>query len=447
MAAASAGRAETALARFGLGPRPGDMSKISNDPKGFVLGQLDQRTAPLIAGKLSDTRAILTAQAEYLAKRRAASGDADLKSPAQAVYRREAMARAAQSVATDHPFVERLALFWSNFFAVAADKGMRLRATAGAFEREAVRPHVLGRFADMLEAATKHPAMLAYLDNDQSIGPHSPRGRRNGEGLNENLARETLELHSLGVDGGYTQADVTRLAAVLTGWQGASTRRRGVKEAFVFNPLAHEPGAETILGRRYAQVGVRQGEAVLADLARAPATANHVARRLAAHFVADDPPADLVLRLAETFRRSDGDLRAVAATLAETEQAWTAPPAKFLPPYDLIVAAHRLTGLSPSEPLFLAATGALAQPTWVPSSPKGWPDGDRDWAAPDALIERLDWLGRIADAAAGTTDVAGLAEEALGGRLRPETRQAVARAESRPQALSLLMASAEFQTR
>lgn len=447
MAAKSVGRAQDALTRFGLGPRPGEISDIANDPNGFVLSQLDRKSAPLVAEKLPDTSAILTAQAEYQAERRDPSGSLDARSPALPTYRRDVLARARQAILTDDPFAERLVMFWSNFFAVAADKGMRVRATAGAFEREAIRPHVLGRFADMLDAATKHPAMLAYLDNDDSIGPNSVRGRRSGNGLNENLARETLELHSVGVDGGYDQADVTALAAILTGWKGPSARRRGVKASFVFDPSAHEPGAHAVRGKRYAARGVDQGEAVLADLARAPATARHVARRLAAHFVADQPPAELVARLEDTFRRSDGDLRQVAAALVSTEAAWTPPPTKFVPPYDLLVAAHRLTGVQPTTELLLAATSALAQPTWMPSSPKGWPDGDRDWAAPDALIERLDWMSRIAAMAAGTTDIVTLADDVLGSRLRTATRDAIARAESRPQALALLMASAEFQTR
>ena len=445
MAAVQDGRAETALTRFGLGSRPGDVSKISNDPNGFVVAQLDDPAAPLLGERLPGTRAILTAQEALLAGRRDGEEGLDPREETQATYRRDVAARVSRAVATDRPFVERLVFFWSNFFTVSTDKGMRLRLTAGAFEREAIRPHVLGRFADMLVAATKHPAMLTYLDNDRSIGPGSPRRRRGRQGLTENLARETLELHSVGVDGGYDQTDVTELAAALTGWQGLSARRGGAG-TFFFEASAHEPGARTILGRRYAMAGVRQGEAVLADLARAPATADHVARRLAAHFVADDAPAALVARLARTFRESDGDLRAVALTLAGAQEAWTTPPRKFIPPFDLVVAAHRLTGVVPDERMVIAASAGLGQPVWSAPSPKGWPEGDADWVAPDALIERLDWLTRIAEAA-DVADVEELAAGALGSRLRPETREAVQRAESRAQALALLMASSEFQTR
>lgn len=443
MAAHDSHDSVVALTRFGLGPRPGDRAEITSDPKGFVLAQIGGTTTASIAENLPDTGAILSAFAAFRAAR--ADGDADAVSPIGDAYRRDVMARARHAVDTETPFVERLTMFWSNFFAISGEKGPRVRGIAGAYEREAIRPHVLGRFADMLTATTQHAAMLVYLDNSQSIGPSSRRGLARRVGLNENLARETLELHSLGVDGGYTQADVTALANIITGWQ--DSRAEGRLGAFVFNAAAHEPGPFTVLGRDYDEPGVRQGESVLADLAAHPSTARFVAQRLAQHFVSDRPPADLVDALGVTFAKTDGDLRAVAATLASTDSAWAEPPVKFVPPYDLMVAAHRVTGLAPTFPIFGRAIAALAHPAWTPDSPKGWPDGDLDWAAPDALVERLDWASRVADASAGTTDVVALADDILGPRLRPETRLAVARAESRQQGLALLIASAEFQTR
>ena len=199
-------------------------------------------------------------------------------------------ARIEHARTTDAAFLERLVMFWSNHFCVNANKGAVL-GMAGAFEREAIRPHVLGRFADMLLAVEQHPAMLIYLDNQASTGPNSQVGRNRGRGLNENLAREILELHTLGVDGGYTQADVTNLARVITGWTvGQPNQPNAEHGRFHFAPARHEPGRHPVLGKRYGDAGVRAGEACLADLARHPSTARHIARKLAAHFVAETPP-------------------------------------------------------------------------------------------------------------------------------------------------------------
>ena len=196
----------------------------------------------------------------------------------------------------------RLVMFWSNHFCVSANKGP-VRGMAGAYEREAIRPHVLGRFVDMLLAVERHPAMLVYLDNHVSIGPNSRAGLNRGLGLNENLAREILELHTLGVGGGYTQEDVTNLARILTGWTVANLANPvGEPGRFFFAPARHEPGAWTVLGKRYGEAGMAAGEAVLRDLARHPATARHIARKLARHFVSAEPPAALVARLTPASR-------------------------------------------------------------------------------------------------------------------------------------------------
>ena len=197
---------------------------------------------------------------------------------------------------------------------------------AGSFEREAIRPHVLGRFGDMLVAVEQHPAMLFFLDNEQSLGPSSRAGINRHRGLNENLAREIMELHTLGVNGGYTQDDVTSFARVITGWTFAG--RQGVLGAagsFVFNANAHEPGAQRVLGKIYEANGVAQGEAVLADIACHPSTATFISTKLARHFVADDPPPALVAKLQDIFVRTDGDLRLLANALIDADEAWTAP--------------------------------------------------------------------------------------------------------------------------
>ena len=255
----------------------------------------------------------------------------------------EAKARVDAAVNAEIGFAERLVWFWSNHFCVNADKTVM----AGGYEREVIRPHVLGRFADMLLAAESHPAMLLYLDNAQSIGPNSVAGINRDKGLNENLAREVLELHTLGVRSVYTQDDVTNFAKVLTGWTilpTASNPDHGGE--FVYMKRAHEPGELTVIGHDYPDAGAEQGRAVLADLARHPATAKRVATKLARHFVADDPPPRLVERLSKRFLDTEGDLKEISKALIEAPEAWAAEQAKIKRPAEWIVAALRATGLS-----------------------------------------------------------------------------------------------------
>ena len=255
---------------------------------------------------------------------------------------------------------------------------------AGAFEREAIRPHVLGRFADMLKAVEQHPAMLFFLDNQQSLGPDSRAGVNRNRGLNENLAREIMELHTLGVGGGYTQDDVTSFARVITGWTFAGRQGQlGVPGSFVFNANAHEPGAQRVMGKIYEAGGVEQGEAVLADIARHPSTAKFIATKLARHFVADDPPPSLVARLRDVFTRTDGDLKALAIALVDSDDSWRAPLTKFRSPYEFLVATGRLIARVPDDPgPYLNGLNVLGQPLWSPAGPNGFPDTKRPGPRP-----------------------------------------------------------------
>src|SRR4051812_6563241 len=241
----------------------------------------------------------------------------------QKTYRAEALARLQRAMIADRGFIERLVVFWSNHFCISANKGGLARMWAGSFEREAIRPHVLGRFGDMLKAVEQHPAMLFFLDNQQSLGPDSRAGLNRNRGLNENLAREIMELHTLGVGGGYTQDDVISLARIITGWTYAGRLGQlGTPGTFVFNANAHQPGAQRVMGKIYEANGLAQGEAVLADIARHPSTAKFIATKFARHFVADDPPPALVTRLADAFGNSDGDLKALATALLDSDEAW-----------------------------------------------------------------------------------------------------------------------------
>ncbi len=362
-----------------------------------------------------------------------------------------------EATTTERPFIERLTQFWANHFAVSIDKQF-LAGLAGSFEREAIRPHVLGRFSDMLLAVESHPAMLIYLDNHLSVGPHSPaalRGERRQSprriGINENLAREIMELHTLGVGSGYTQADVTSFAEVITGWSIGDDRGRFASTTpgeFVFRPELHEPGAKVVLYTRYPDSGVGQGVAVLRDLARQQATARFIATKLVRHFVADDPPAAAVARVAGAFTASEGDLPTVYRALLDAHESWAQPLSKFKTPNDFIVSAYRglalpvEAGKGPLAPFEL-----LGQRTWSPGSPAGWPDRSADWDGASALIKRIQWADAVGARVGSRRDAAALAPQLLGANLSEPTRTAVSRAASAAQGLTLLLASPEFMRR
>lgn len=471
--------AVTALRRFGLGPRPGDLASIASDPRGFLLQSVKDKQAALIdAPTLKPSHRLMeelfieqrekrmmeqqkTPGPQAQATPPAATADGSAKPPEAAapaappvkpadlvrdVFIEEARQRFLHAVNTKAAFVERLVMFWSSHFCISADKGGPVRVAAGAYEREAIRPHVLGRFRDMLIAVEMHPAMIVYLDNQVSMGPNS-RGAK-GKGLNENLAREILELHTLGADGGYTQEDVTNFARILTGWMFGSLENALAEPGkFFFAPARHEPGDWTVLGRRYKDEGQLTGQRVLEDLSRHPSTARHIARKLARHFVGENASAELIEKLQKAFRASDGDLAVVSRTLIEAPEAWAAQPAKILPPTDFLIAVSRGLVIEPKPENLLNLGVQLGQPLWRPSSPKGWPDEDNAWTAPSAMRERL----RIAEIAARQADKRldprALADDLFGEALGEQTRLAVSRAEVREQGIELLLMSPDFQRR
>jgi uncharacterized protein (DUF1800 family) len=364
----------------------------------------------------------------------------------QQIYLAEAKARIHAALGAEIGFLERLVWFWSNHFCVSADKG-NVRQICGAYEREVIRANVLGRFSDMLLAAESHPAMLIYLDNARSIGPDSIAGLRQKRGLNENLAREILELHTLGVRTVYTQEDVTRFANVITGWTFVPFRQDPVRGGeFEFNPRMHQPGAQTVIGRSYPDTGLQQGRAVLAALARHPATAKHVGGKLARHFVADEPPPALVERLAKRFLATQGDLKEVTKALVAAPEAWEAPRAKLKRPGEWVVGMLRATGITPPDigPV-MQAHNLLGEPLWRPSAPKGFADESAPWL--DGLAQRLDIANQFARRLGAEADPREVFEQALAPLASSETRQAVLRAARRPQALALLFMAPEFQRR
>jgi uncharacterized protein (DUF1800 family) len=373
------------------------------------------------------------------------------------IYIAEVQARLRNAIATERPWVERLVYFWSNHFAVSVDKQAVL-GVAGSLEREAIRPHVLGNFRELLLAVEQHPAMLLYLDNQRSVGPNSELAQRAARrertlGLNENLAREILELHTLGVGGGYTQADVTSFAKVLTGWslggaEGAGPMQAGTSGEFLFRPLLHEPGAQVVFHRRYDQQDQAQGRAVLNDLAVASPTARHIATKLARHFIADDPPPTAVARIAQAFERSGGDLPHVYRTLIACEEAWQTPLAKYKTPQDYVLSIYRGLQLPVADaPRSIAAFDLLGQRQFAPGSPAGWPDRSDDWDGASALMKRIEFADSIAQRLGGTRVIAELGPQLLGATYSDATRISLQRAASDGQALTLLLTAPEFLRR
>ena len=258
-----------------------------------------------------------------------------------------------------------------------------------------------------------------------------------------------MELHTLGVGGGYSQDDVTSLARIITGWTFAGRQGQlGAPGSFVFNANAHQPGAQRLLGKIYENNGVAQGEAALADIARHPSTAKFIATKFARHFVADDPPPALVARLQDVFRKSDGDLKALATALLDSDEAWQAPLTKLRSPYEFLVATGRLLARIPEDPgRYLGGLNLLGQPLWSPAGPNGFPDTNAAWAAPEGMKLRLDISAQIASRLADSIDPRDLLELAAADAASPETRRTIERAESRQQALALLLMSPEFQRR
>jgi uncharacterized protein (DUF1800 family) len=474
-------KAEAALAlhRFGLGPRPGTIGSTASDPRGAVLAELEREGAGQVAAAdlmtaAAANRAVYEFNAARLAKQRVAKaqqeaaekaaaqpgvapamqanatdGDAAPKPNAppalplpQQLFLKEAKARVDAAIGSDIGYVERLVWFWSNHFCVNADATVE----AGGYEREAIRANVLGKFADMLLAAEGHPAMLLYLDNAQSIGPNSVAGINRNRGLNENLAREILELHTLGVRTVYTQDDVTSFAKVLTGWTIIPTVTNPDHGGeFIFNKRFHEPGPQTLIGKTYPDTGVEQGRAVLADLAHHPSTAKHVATKMARHFIADEPPPPLVDKLTQRFLDTDGDLKEMAKALVTAPESWSPVQAKLKRPGEWTIAMVRAAGFKGDVGRIMRTLVRLGEPVWRPPAPKGFSDDNAAWM--DGLALRLDLANAFSQRVAARLDPAEIVETALGPLASQVTRRTIAGAETKPQALTLLLMSPEFQRR
>jgi len=433
--------------RFGLGPRPGELLALSGDPHTALFEQL---SSPVASGAVPLSSAVIDAMRDLATGRKDGTGSEAKKrlDDARLAFQNDRLARQVTSTA---PFRERLALFWSNHFSVTARKG-GVGPLAFAMEREAILPHVTGKFIDLARAAILHPAMLIYLDLASAVGPQSERGGQRKRGLNENLAREILELHTLGVDGGYTQDDIKALAAILTGWRvnyGRRDQNQGVAD-YGFDLPSHQPGAKTLLGTTIADGGEDETEAALKLIVGRPATARFIATKLVRHFVADDPPPAAVETIAATFVDSQGDLMKVYGALLGLDASWRDPLAKFKTPWDLAISTCRAfdtTDVFRSSRHLEGVLRQMGQQSFDAPSPAGWPDRTEAWLGPSALLLRIALAERAAQLMAARTDVAALFENTIGVVASSSSRDIVLGAGSSEEAVTLLLASPEFQRR
>ncbi|OYX33209.1 MAG: hypothetical protein B7Y99_07545 [Caulobacterales bacterium 32-69-10] len=476
-------QAAIAVTRFGLGARPGEIAAVRADPRGWLKQQIRRQGAdqpqgpdgPLPsmresyqivadykaglksiseASRARGRRSLATVRESGMAATQTGAPREDIRARREAIrplrlaVASEMLSRVQLAAATTEGFRERWTLFWANHFTVSR-KSVLMTASVGPFEREAIRPHVFGRFGDLVAATSRHPAMLLYLDQARSVGPQSAIGRLRKAGLNENLAREILELHTVGVDGGYTQADVTELARALTGWTMGGANAGARTYSYLYRADLHEPGPRRVMGRNYREGGDDQATAILADLAAHPSAARHLARKLAIHFVSDEPPPALVSRLEATWTRSGGDLSAVANALIEDPEAWVAPAAKLKTPYEFLVSSYRAADAVPADPNreVEVPLRTLGQRPFSAPQPDGWSDLASDWAAPDALVKRLSWSRGFARRFSPQGAPVEAARAVLGARLTSRTATALARAESRDEAFALFLMSPEFQRR
>lgn len=434
-----------AATRFGFGARPTDFAAIGADPKGWLKAQ----TNP---GNDSVLNTPLPSASEYYELIWGGVPSPTMSSAGltpMTLFDYELRVRSRFTQQTGMPFRERFVHFWSNHFSVSG-KSDSAPISVG-FEREVVRPNVMGRFADMLLASSQHPIMISYLDNTWSVGPNSQLGAVPGHGINENLAREILELHTLGVNGGYTQTDVTLFAKVITGWS-FSTQANGSRPygKFYFEPTYHEPGARTVVGKDYSQAGIDQGLAVIQDIARHPSTIDHVCTKIAKAFHSDNPPTSLIDQLKAAWTLSDGNLSTISQALVDAPEMWTAAQQKVKSADDYWMSMLR--AMDPNWPdawVNLWAYLCLGAPPFTAPSPAGWPVANTNWAAAGSLRNRLnlaiDRTLVLEQQISG--DVVEFGRSVLGPLLRPATEAAIQAAGSRHSGLAILFMSPEFQRR
>lgn len=443
----------TALNRYGYGADSNTPSLKNIDPKGWLIAQL--QPYPKLDNSWTSQ---LAAEQHYLyvqSKRANKKNQmADMNGMAKAVSRKD-IVEAAKSLVNDSikhnietntPFQARLLDFFSNHFSVSYSN-LPMIALAPTLEHEAIGPNLVGQFENLLIAVEQHPAMLVYLNNEYSVGPNSIAARKYKKkklGLNENLAREILELHTLGVKAGYTQQDVTEFAKGITGWSIGSIKR-GEEPGFRFRHGTHEPGKRVILNKTYAHKGIDQGTSILTDLARHPKTAAHVCSKLAQHFIADTPPKNVVAAMQKKWLETNGNLKQVMIAMLEHQESWSEQQLKLKSPRDLLISACRACGVSKIRPDAFRTLMVLGQTPFGAGSPAGFADNQQAWSGPRSMMSRIEWAEHFSGAV--RTNPHEIASNALGPKLRSQTREQMRRAESKRQALAIMLMSPEFQMR
>ena len=443
-------QANIAVNRFGYGARSDELQNAEQAPKTWIKAQL----LPVhFTQTLPHSNDIIIENAKYQKQQKQQITPVKTQQQMDNLLKAKRFPRNVsrkfyidaleQSIHSSHSVSWRLLDFFSNHFSVSS-KGRLMIGLSATLEREAIASNMLGNFEDLLLAVEQHPAMLIYLNNEKSFGPNSKKAKRSKTGLNENLAREILELHTLGVDGTYTQEDVIELAKGITGWSVKNPNKEP-SAGFTFRDVGHEPGPRKLLGKMYAQVGIDQGKNMLRDLAMHPDTAKHVCYKLAHHFVSDNPPASLLAKMETTWLKKRGNMTQVMFCLFDAEEAWLDSRQKFKTPREFVISTYR--ALAPkkiSYKALLDSLVSLGQEPFNAGSPAGYSDDIDDWLGGSALMARIDWSTTMLGYSKRVNKVM---ELALGESVSEQTYQMVMRAESREQALSLLLMSPDFQWR
>lgn len=447
--------AQIACHRFGLGAKPNEINQATQmGGKDFLLNQLNryEKSPKLIAALASSNYIIKDIEDRRRSAKKSFKGDISklkdaqkkIKAHIRTSYIKAVLTRHKQATLTAESFNERLVYFWQNHFAISAEK-INVKALAASFENEAIRQHVMGNFSDMLVAVAKHPAMQIFLDNFKSIGPNSRIGKKRKKGLNENLAREILELHTLGVDNGYSQQDIIAFANMLTGWSVGYKKRIG----FIFNKSAHEPKSANFMGKKYAQKNIGQAIAAMDFLAVHKNTAAYIAQKLTQHFAGNKNPKttkDLTNKLTQSFIKTGGQLKPLYKILIHHSACWANEPLRFRTPNEWVIATTRAAQNFKLKPKALNnGLKNMGQPPYFPGSPAGWPDQDKHWNSPSAFVQKWQHAKLLAKAISQTPKDYVII--CLGENVDEHTVLAMRKAKTKHSALTLFLLSEQMQFR
>lgn len=431
--------------RFGYGAKISQQLNSEQSVADYLLSQLAGNLLEE-QGKLPSSDEISNMlMAQRMAKKAAEEkGEVGKFNQHRQVYLEYSGASVNALLNTDNDFAWRVVDFFSNHFSVSA-QGRVMTALAPTLEREAIIPHINGTFSDMLMAVETHPAMLVYLNNEKSFGPNSKVGKRRDKGFNENLAREILELHTLGVNGGYQQADVKSLALAITGWSVYHPTKEK-KTGFNFREKGHEPGKKALLGKSYSQLGFEQGKAMLADLAKEIATIHHLCYKLARHFIADSPSDRAVYAMEQCWKANNGNIPKVLEAMIIHSDAQIPKRLKFKTGREFMISALRASGItSLKAKKAVGSLSLLGQQPFKAGSPKGYSDKEMDWNGPSALMTRIEWTNQVSKKY--RHDIEPLIIRVFAQHSNEDHIKAVKRAESKQQAVALALLSPEFLRR